>query len=69
MNDKRKNNARPRKQLLIDNQNILDLHYLYKLNYRAIAEKAGCSKDTIMRIIKNAGEFPQEYWDFRRKIM
>lgn len=69
VNDKRKNNARPRKQLLIDNQTILDLHYLDRLNYRAIAEKAGCSKNTIMRIIKNAGEFPQEYWDFRRKIL
>ena len=69
MNDKRKNNSRPRKKLLIDNQTILDLHYIDRLNYRAIAEQAGCSKDTIMRIIKNAGEFPDEYWEFRRNIV
>lgn len=67
--DKRKHNARPRKQLLIDNQTILDMHYLNGVNYRTIAEKAGCSKNTIMRIIKNAGEFPEEYWDFRRKCL
>ena len=36
INDNRKHNFRPKKQLLIDNQTILDLHYLDRLNYRAI---------------------------------
>lgn len=67
MEDKRKNNARPKKDLLIDRQTILDLHYLDRENYRSIGEKAGCSKNTIMRIIKKAGVYPEEYWDFRRK--
>ena len=52
MKDNRANNSRPRSKLQLSDDEIWELYCTQKTNYRQLAMIAGCSKNTIMRIIQ-----------------
>ena len=62
------NNSRPRRKLLLSDEEIWELYCTGKTNYRQLADISGCSKDTIMRIIGRMPEYIGEYWYNIHKI-
>ena len=52
MKDNRVNNSRPRVKLQLTDDEIWERYCTQKTNYRQLGTLAGCSKNTIMRIIQ-----------------
>ena len=65
MKDNRANNSRPRVKLQLTDDEIWELYCTQKTNYRQLATLAGCSKDTIMRIIQRMPDYIRVYWSHR----
>ena len=62
MKDNRINNSRPRARLQLSDDEIWELYCTQKTNYRQLAMLAGCSKNTIMRIIQRMPDYIRIYW-------
>ena len=62
MKDNRANNSRPRSKLQLSDDEIWELYCTQKTNYRQLATLAGCSKNTIMRIIQRMPDYIRIYW-------
>ena len=65
MKDNRANNSRPRVKLQLTDDEIWELYCTQKTNYRQLAMLAGCSKDTIMRIIQRMPDYIRIYWSHK----
>ena len=65
MKDNRVNNSRPRARLQLSDDEIWELYCTQKTNYRQLATIAGCSKDTIMRIIQRMPDYIRIYWSHK----
>ncbi len=65
MKDNRANNSRPRARLQLSDDEIWELYCTQKTNYRQLATIAGCSKDTIMRIIQRMPDYIRVYWSHK----
>jgi hypothetical protein len=65
MKDNRANNSRPRARLQLSDDEIWELYCTQKTNYRQLATLAGCSKDTIMRIIQRMPDYIRVYWSHK----
>ena len=65
MKDNRANNSRPRARLQLSDDEIWELYCTQKTNYRQLAMLAGCSKDTIMRIIQRMPDYIRIYWSHK----
>ena len=66
--DKRVNNSRPRVKLQLTDEEIWELYCTQKTNYRQLAMLAGCSKDTIMRIIQRMPDYIRVYWSNKQRL-
>ena len=60
MKDNRADNSRPRVKLELSDDEIWELYCTQKTNYRQLGMLAGCSKDTIMRIIQRKKVYSNE---------
>ena len=69
MKDNRANNSRPRARLQLSDDEIWELYCTQKTNYRQLATLAGCSKDTIMRIIQRMPDYIRVYWSQKQRLM
>ena len=65
MKDNRANNSRPRVKLQLTDDEIWELYCTQKTNYRQLAMLAGCSKNTIMRIIQRMPDYIRVYWSHK----
>lgn len=65
MEDNRANNSRPRVKLQLTDDEIWELYCTQKTNYRQLATLAGCSKNTIMRIIQRMPDYIRVYWSHK----
>lgn len=65
MKDNRANNSRPRARLQLSDDEIWELYCTQKTNYRQLATLAGCSKNTIMRIIQRMPDYIRIYWSHK----
>ena len=65
MKDNRANNSRPRSKLQLSDDEIWELYCTQKTNYRQLATLAGCSKNTIMRIIQRMPDYIRIYWSHK----
>lgn len=65
MKDNRTNNSRPRVKLQLTDDEIWELYCTQKTNYRQLATLAGCSKNTIMRIIQRMPDYIRVYWSHK----
>ena len=65
MKDNRANNSRPRSKLQLSDDEIWELYCTQKTNYRQLAMLAGCSKNTIMRIIQRMPDYIRIYWSHK----
>ena len=65
MKDNRANNSRPRSKLQLSDDEIWELYCTQNTNYRQLAMLAGCSKNTIMRIIQRMPDYIRIYWSHK----